>query len=87
MPQPHSLQMGMLTIPTLRSCNNEQRQLIQVLTGMTGMLQTLNKSRLGTSLVAQWLGIRLPMQGTQVRALVLEDSTCCGATKPVCHNY
>ena len=27
------------------------------------------------------------MQGTRVRALVQEDPTCCGATKPVCHNY
>ena len=41
----------------------------------------------GTSLVAQWLRIRLPMQGTQVRALGREDPTCHGATKPVCHNY
>ena len=40
-----------------------------------------------TSLVAQWLRIRLPMQGTWVRALVREDPTCHGATKPVCHNY
>ncbi|KAJ8782860.1 hypothetical protein J1605_009468 [Eschrichtius robustus] len=40
-----------------------------------------------TSLVAQWLRIRLPMQGTRVRALVWEDPTCRGATKPVCHNY
>ena len=39
------------------------------------------------SLVAQWLRIRLPMQGTQVRALVREDLTCCGATKPLHHNY
>ena len=39
------------------------------------------------SLVAQWLRIRLPMQGTQVRALVREDPTCHGATKPVRHNY
>ena len=46
---------------------------------------TLKKS--GTSLVVQWLGIRLPMQGTQVRALVWEDPTCHGATKPVRHNY
>ena len=44
-----------------------------------------NKS--GTSLVAQWLRIRLPMQGTRVRALVWEDPTCCGAAKPVCHIY
>ena len=42
---------------------------------------------LGTSLVAQWLGIRLPVQGTQVRALVQEDPMCHGATKPVRHNY
>ena len=27
------------------------------------------------------------MQGTQVRALVREDPTCRGATKPVHHNY
>ena len=40
-----------------------------------------------TSLVAQWLRTRLPMQGTRVRALVWEDPTCCGATKPMCHNY
>ena len=40
-----------------------------------------------TSLVAQWLRIRLPMQGTRVRSLVREDPTCCGATKPVRHNY
>ena len=36
----------------------------------------------GASLVAQWLRIRLPMQGTRVRALVREDPTCRGATKP-----
>ena len=39
------------------------------------------------SLVAQWLRIRLPMQGTRVRALVWEDPTCRGATKPVRHSY
>ena len=27
------------------------------------------------------------MQGTRVRALVREDPTYRGATKPVCHNY
>ena len=42
---------------------------------------------MGTSLVAQWLRICLPMQGTQVRALVREDPTCRGATKPMHHNY
>ena len=39
------------------------------------------------SLVAQWLRVRLPMQGTWVRALVWEDPTCRGATGPVSHNY
>ncbi|KAJ8786086.1 hypothetical protein J1605_006666 [Eschrichtius robustus] len=41
----------------------------------------------GTSLVAQWLKIHLPKQGTRVRALVWEDPTCHGATKPMSHNY
>ena len=39
------------------------------------------------SLVAQWLGIHLPMQGTWVRALVWEYPTCRGATRPMRHNY
>ena len=41
----------------------------------------------GASLVAQWFRVCLPMQGTWVRALVWEDPTCHGATKPVSHNY
>ena len=45
------------------------------------------KPRDRASLVAQWLGVRLPMQGTRVRALVREDPTCPRATKPVSHNY
>ena len=39
------------------------------------------------SLVAQWLRICLPMQGTRVRALVWEDPTCLGAARPVSHSY
>ena len=35
-----------------------------------------------TVLLVQLLRIRLPVQGTQVRSLVWEDSTCRGATKP-----
>ena len=42
---------------------------------------------IGTSLVVQWLRIRLPMQGTQVRTLAWEDPSCCEAAKPMCHNY
>ena len=45
------------------------------------------KSNHRASLVAKWLRIRLPVQGTRVRALVREDPTCHRATKPVHHNY
>ena len=45
------------------------------------------KIELRASLVAQWLGIHLPMQGTRVHAPVREDPTCRGATRPVSHNY
>ena len=47
----------------------------------------LYKRLWGASLVAQWLRICLLMQATRVRALVWEDPTCRGATRPVSHNY
>ena len=47
----------------------------------------LNQKAFRASLVAQWLRIRLPMQGTRVRSLVREDPACRGSTRPVCHNY
>ena len=53
---------------------------------LTARTKDKNKQR-GTSLVVQWLRIRLPMQGTWIRSLVRDDPTCHGATKPVCHNY
>ena len=49
--------------------------------------KTEEKNQLRASLVAQWLRICLLMQGTRVRALVWEDPTCHGATRPVSHNY
>ena len=55
----------------------------RTLVGINTLL--INVSR--ASLVAQWLRICLPMQGTRVRALVWEDPTCHGATGPVSHNY
>ena len=63
-----------------------------ILVPMIGNIQSgykieLLRLLLRASLVAQWLRIRLPVQGTQVRALVREDPTCCGATKPVHRNY
>ena len=47
----------------------------------------LKSTLFGASLVAQWLRICLPMQGTRVRALVWEDPTRRGAAEPVSHNY
>ena len=40
---------------------------------------------IGASLVAQWLGVRLLMQGTWVRAPVREDPICRRAAGPVSH--
>ena len=53
------------------------------------MKNTINviKNTLGASLVAQSLRVCLLMQGTRVRAMVWEDPTCRGATRPVSHNY
>ena len=38
----------------------------------------------GTSLVVQWLRIRVARQGTPVGSLIWKDPTCHGATKPLC---
>ena len=40
-----------------------------------------------TSLVAQWVRICLPVQGTRVQSLIPEDSTCRGAAEPVRHSH
>ena len=48
--------------------------------GISSVKDFIQKYR--ASLVAQWLRICLPMQGTQVQALVREDPTCRGAAKP-----
>ena len=53
----------------------------------THLLELLKSKKTWASLVAQWLRICLPMQGTRVRALVWEDPTCRGAAGPVSHNY
>ena len=45
--------------------------------------KTIKKNTFGASLVAQWLGVCLPMQGTRVLSLVREDPTCRGAAEPV----
>ena len=72
--------------------HNEKKVFVLLKTTMryyfvpTRMAIIKNKNK-GASLVAQWLRIRLPVQGIRVRALVREDPTCCEATKPVHHNY
>ena len=43
-------------------------------------------SALGTFLVAQWIIICLPRQGTWVQSLIREDSMRCGTTQPLHHN-
>ena len=50
-------------------------------------IQFLKTIQFWASLVAQWLRIHLPMQGTRVLALGQEDPTCRRATKPMRHNY
>ena len=74
--------------PSIEPSSASQRAHTAPTPPVLSLLDWLLKNRfIGASLVAQWLRIRLPMQETWVRALVLEDPTCCGATKPVRHNY
>ena len=54
--------------------------------GLQSLMYLLNMC-VWTPLVAQWIRINLPRQGTWAEYLVQEDSTCHRATKPVCHNY
>ena len=56
---------------------------------MTGINEEIKKEKkylegsLGGSVVKN-----LPSNaGDTVQSLIQEDPTCCGATKPVCHNY
>ena len=78
-------------LPTGHSClecwEGKKIQLTPRMRWWVHTLVTGQKWEAWASLVAQWLRIHLPMQGTRVRALVREDPTCCGATKPVRHNY
>ena len=54
------------------------------------LLETCKQNSLKTtcraSLVAQWLRVHLPMQGTRVPALVREDLTCHGAAGTLHHS-
>ena len=64
--------------------NDSEIQTIMILNMFVWFLKFLKNDV--TSLVAQWLRILLPMQGTRVQALLQEDPTCHGATKPMHHN-
>ena len=68
---------------------SEHQADVENIQGLPKMKTTIIEieNSMGASLMAQWLRIRLPMQGTRVRALVQEDPTCYAATKPVRHNY
>ena len=55
---------------------------LKILHAMTKIPCAATKTQCRASLVAQWLGVCLPMQGTRVRALVWEDPTCRGAAGP-----
>ena len=65
---------------------NNQCYTMQEIADILKISKSSIENHLRASLVAQWLGVCLPMQGTRVRALVWEDPTCRGATGPVSHN-
>ena len=52
-----------------------------------GILKFQEKQTVGTSLVVQWLRIRLAKQGIPVWSLVQENPTCHRAAKPMGRNY
>ena len=66
---------------------NKQTKILLKITSKRIKYLRIKLTKEGASLVAQWLRICLPMQRTRVRALVWEDPTCRGATRPVSHNY
>ena len=70
-------------------CCLSVRVMISKITKYQGLINWIDvkKIEIRIFLVVQWLRICLPMQGTQVRSLVLEDPTCHRATKPGPHNY
>ena len=45
------------------------------------------KNTIGDFPGVQWLGICMPMQGTQVRSLIWKDPTCRRAIKAMPHNW
>ena len=58
-----------------------------LLLAILGLKFLLIRPSVRTSLVLQWIGIHLPMQGTWVLSLVQEDFTYDRAVKPTCPNH
>ena len=83
------LQTDVLSFAASASASSFQSPLSIALTSQfalqTSRLPSFKNEPGRSSLVAQWIRIHLPMQGTQVRSLVREDFTWCGTSKPVCH--
>ena len=85
---PHSLYEATITLipkPDKDATKKANYRPISLMSIDANILNKILAKR--ASLVAQWLRICLPMQGTRVRALVWEDPTCHGATGPVSHSY
>ena len=79
--------VNQINTDSIHSKNNTQFMKLKMYRAKKNCTTVMQDVTTGASLVAQWLRICLPMQGTRVRALVQEDPTCCGATKPMCHNF
>ena len=89
MPICYNSTITLLGIQPMETLGHVQgRQVLQQQKNLKTICLSINKIMSErASLVAQWLRICLPMQGTRVRDLVWEDPTCRGATGPVSHNY
>ena len=71
---------------TLNHCTTREARKACIFVLVDTFIFILYTILLGTSLVVQWLRIRLPMKGTWVQSVV-RDPTCRGATKPTHRNY
>ena len=66
---------------------NDLQKVLEILADYLGILRVFKNFLNWTSLVAHWLGVRLPTKGTRVQAWSGKIPHVAGATKPVRHNY
>ena len=83
----HSVHLYILYSPRKYKKIVNEYVILKLTEETNGIKNVQSKQKQGASLVAQWLRICLPMQGTWAQALVWEDPTCHRATKPMRHNY